>query len=39
MSAVLGSIVTNILKVAIYAVIAWCGIMLGKSVKDSKSKK
>lgn len=39
MGAILGSIVSNTIEVIIYAVIAWAGIMLGKSIKAKKTSK
>lgn len=36
MGAIIGSIIQNLIEVAVFAVIAWAGIMGGKKFKESK---
>ncbi len=39
MGAILGSIVTNLIEVAAFVLIAWGGIMCGKSMASKKAAK
>jgi len=39
MGAIFVSIIKNVLEAAVYVVIAWAGIMLGKNVKARKTGK
>ena len=37
MGAIIGSIIQNVIEVAVFAVIAWAGIMFGKSKAMKKA--
>lgn len=37
MGAIIGSIIQNVIEVAVFAVIAWAGIMIGKNMAAKKA--